>query len=142
VTVALTVPDKLDLRSGMSVRAEIVLGDGGKLPAVPVEAIVADAGPADKAGDAAGVEAKQPAQYVWKVDDGVAHKVKVEAGLSDDAWQAVGKPLKVGDTVARGPSRELRQLQEGDRVAQRKDDGGGNDDKSAKDDDKDGGSVE
>ena len=116
VTVALTVPEKIDLRSGMSVRAEIVLGKGGKQAAVPVEAIVGDSGDAAKAGD----EAKQPARYVWKVEDGIAHKVKVEAGISDDAWQAVGKPLKVGDTVARGPSRQLQQLQEGDRVEQRK----------------------
>lgn len=130
VTVALTVPGKIDLRSGMSVRAEIVLGKGGKEAAVPVEAIVGDNGDAARGGD----EAKQPAQYVWKVEDGIAHKVKVETGLSDDAWQAVGKPLKVGDTVARGPSRELRQLQEGDRVQQRK-----ADDKSG---DKDGGTVE
>lgn len=134
VTVALTVPGKIDLRSGMSVRAEIVLGKGGKEAAVPVEAIVGDNGDAARGGD----EAKQPAQYVWKVEDGIAHKVKVETGLSDDAWQAVGKPLKVGDTVARGPSRELRQLQEGDRVQQRK-----ADDKSGdKSGDKDGGTVE
>lgn len=139
VTVALTVPEKIDLRSGMSVRAEIVLGKGGKQAAVPVEAIVSDTGDADKAGD----EAKQPAQYVWKIEDGIAHKVKVETGLSDDAWQAVGKPLKIGDTVARGPSRELRQLQEGDRVAQRKaDDKAGDEGKPAKDGDKDGGADE
>ncbi|HTM69378.1 MAG TPA: efflux RND transporter periplasmic adaptor subunit [Luteimonas sp.] len=116
VTVALTVPGNIDLRSGMSVRAEIVLGKGGKQAAVPVEAIVGDGGDAAKSGG----EAKQPAQYVWKIEDGIAHKVKVETGLSDDAWQAVGKPLKVGDTVARGPSRQLQQLQEGDRVQQRK----------------------
>lgn len=127
VTVALTVPEKIDLRSGMSVRAEIVLGKGGKQAAVPVEAIVGDNGDAGKSGDAA----KQPAQYVWKIEDGIAHKVKVETGLSDDAWQAVGKPLKVGDTVARGPSRQLQQLQEGDRVEQRKADTGKSvDDKS------------
>jgi HlyD family secretion protein len=143
VTVALTVPAKIDLRSGMSVRAEIVLGKGGKEPAVPVEAIVADTGDADKAGD----EAKQPARYVWKIEDGIAHKVKVETGLSDDAWQAVGKPLKVGDTVARGPSRELRQLQEGDRVEQRKaddksDEKSGDDAKADKSGDKDGGTGE
>jgi HlyD family secretion protein len=116
VTVALTVPGNIDLRSGMSVRAEIVLGKGGKQAAVPVEAIVGDGGDAAKSGG----EAKQPAQYVWKIENGIAHKVKVETGLSDDAWQAVGKPLKVGDTVARGPSRQLQQLQEGDRVQQRK----------------------
>jgi HlyD family secretion protein len=119
VTIALTVPEKMELRSGMSVRAEIVLGDGGKLPAVPVEAIVTDVG-----------EDKQAVQYAWKVEDGVAHKVKVEVGLSDDAWQAVGKPLKAGDTVARGPSRQLQQLQEGDRVEQRK--GGDGEDKDSK----------
>lgn len=116
VTVALTVPEKLDLRSGMSVRAEIVLGQGGRQPAVPVEAILGDA----TADAGKGADAKQPAKYVWRIDDGVAHKVQVETGLSDDAWQAVGKPLKVGDTVARGPARQLRQLQEGDRVRQRK----------------------
>jgi HlyD family secretion protein len=109
VTVALTVPDKLALRSGMSVRAEIVLGDGGKLPAVPVEAIVTEVG-----------EDKQAVQYAWKVEDGIARKVKVETGISDDAWQAVGKPLTAGDTVVRGPSRQLQQLQDGDRVEQRK----------------------
>jgi HlyD family secretion protein len=123
VTVALAVPAKMELRSGMSVRAEIVLGDGGKLPAVPVEAIVTEVG-----------EDKQAIHYAWKVDDGVARKVKVETGLSDDAWQAVGKPLKVGDTVARGPSRQLQQLQDGDRVAQRRDDAG---DKAGKADKKD-----
>lgn len=123
VTVALVVPEKMELRSGMSVRAEIVLGDGGKLPAVPVEAIVTDVG-----------EDKQAVQYAWKVEDGIAHKVKVEVGVSDDAWQAVGKPLKAGDMVARGPSRQLQQLQEGDRVEQRKHDADDSD--SDSDDDK------
>ena len=137
VTVALTVPEKLDLRSGMSVRAEIELGKGGKQAAVPVEAIVRGTPDADKSGG--GGEAKQPAQYVWKIEDGIAHKVQVETGLSDDAWQAVGKPLKVGDTVARGPSRQLQQLQEGDRVAQRKDGGKDVDDKGGG---KDGGKDE
>jgi HlyD family secretion protein len=118
VTVALTVPGKMALRSGMSVRAEIVVGDGAKLPAVPVEAIVTEVG-----------EDKQALQYAWKVEDGIARKVKVETGLSDDAWQAVGKPLEAGDTVARGPSRQLQQLQDGDRVEQRKDAGGDKADK-------------
>lgn len=123
VTVALVVPKEMELRSGMSVRAEIVLGDGGKLPAVPVEAIIVDKG-----------EDGQAVSHVWKVEDGIAHKVEVETGTSDDAWQAVGKPLAVGDMVARGPARDLRQLQEGDRVEQREDDEG--------DEGEDGGSGE
>jgi HlyD family secretion protein len=110
VTVALDVPAAMELRSGMSVRAEIVLGDGGKLAAVPVEAIISE-----KDGDG------EATRYVWKVEDGTARKVEVDTGVSDDAWQAVtGKALAVGDLVARGPSRELRQLVEGDRVEQRK----------------------
>lgn len=128
VTVALEVPEAMELRSGMSVRAEIALGDGAKLPALPVEAIVTELG-----------EDKQAVQYAWKVEGGAASKVKIEVGLSDDAWQAVGEPLEVGDTVVRGPARMLRQLQEGDRVEQRKDDAG--DDADA-DDDRDSGDDE
>ena len=128
VTVALEVPEAMELRSGMSVRAEIALGDGAKLPALPVEAIVTELG-----------EDKQAVQYAWKVEGGTASKVKIEVGLSDDAWQAVGEPLEVGDTVVRGPARMLRQLQEGDRVEQRKDDAG--DDADA-DDDRDSGDDE
>lgn len=108
VTVALDVPEAIELRSGMSVRAEIVLGDGGQLPAVPVEAIVAGKG-----------DDGQPVSHVWKVEDGIARKVQVETGTADDAWQAVGKPLAPGDTVVRGPARDMRQLQDGDRVEQR-----------------------
>ena len=113
VTVAMVVPVKMELRSGMSVRAEISRGDSSKRPALPVEAIVTESG-----------EDKKPVDYVWQVEDGKARKVKVETGVSDDAWEIVGKPLKVGDVVARGPSRALRQLQDGDRVEQRKDDAG------------------
>lgn len=109
VTVALLVPPKVELRSGMSVRAEISLGDGGKRPAVPVEAIVTEMG-----------EDKQAVDYIWKVTDGKARKVKVATGISDDAFVTVGKPLVVGDVVVRGPSRSMRQLQDGARVEQRK----------------------
>lgn len=113
VTVALVVPPRMELRSGMSVRAEISLGDSSKRPALPIEAIVTEVG-----------EDKKAVDYVWKIEDGKASKVKVETGISDDAWEIVGKPLKVGDVVARGPSRMLRQLQDGDGVEQRKDDAG------------------
>ncbi len=128
VTVALEVPESVDLRSGMSVRAEIVLGDDAELPAVPVEAIVTRMG-----------EDKKAVYSVWKVEDGIARKVEVETGVSDDAWQAVGKPLQVGDTVVRGPARQLRQLQDGDRVEQRKDASDKDDeDATAADDEEDG----
>ncbi len=126
VTVALAVPAKMELRSGMSVRAEIVLGDGGELPAVPVEAIVVEKG-----------DDGQSVSTLWKVEDGIARKVKVETGTADDAWQAVGEPLALGDMVVRGPAREMRQLQEGDRVEQREEHS--NDDDG---DDGDGGTGE
>ena len=113
VTVALEVPDGIDLRSGMSVRAEIALGDGAQLPAVPVEAIVTEFD-----------EDRQPTHYAWKVEDGSASKVEVQVGIADDAWQSVGEPLQAGDTIVRGPARVLRQLQDGDRVEQRKDGAG------------------
>ena len=105
VTAALAVPKGVDLRSGMSVRAEIALGDSTPRPAVPVEAVVTEVD-----------DDKHAVHYLWLVEDGKAHKRKVELGASDDAWQAVGKPFEAGDVVARGPSADLRQLQEGDAV--------------------------
>ena len=108
VTAALAVPKGVDLRSGMSVRAEIALGDSTPRPAVPVEAVVTEVD-----------DDKHAVHYLWLVEDGKAYKRKVDLGASDDAWQAIGKPFKAGDVVARGPSGDLRQLQEGDAVEAR-----------------------
>lgn len=109
VTVRLVAPAELKLRSGMSVRSNIFLGDGQRKPAVPVEAVVTEA------------EGKDAAKrYVWLSRDGKAAKVEVQTGVSDDRWETVLKGVAVGDTVIVGPTKSLRLLREGEPVIQQK----------------------
>ena len=118
VIALLDPPEDLALRSGMSARADIFLGDGAKRLAVPVEAVGSDE---DEDG---GVE-----RFVWIERDGVAHRVVVQVGVSDDRWEEITGGLQPGDRVITGPARTLRGLVEGDRVSQREED-----DADAKDD--------
>ena len=118
VIALLDPPEDLALRSGMSARADIFLGDGAKRLAVPVEAVGSDE---DEDG---GVE-----RFVWTERDGVARRVVVQVGVSDDRWEEITGGLQPGDRVITGPARTLRGLVEGDRVSQREED-----DADAKDD--------
>ncbi|GGA72090.1 RND transporter [Arenimonas soli] len=102
VDVLLDVPEDLGLRSGMSARADIFLGDGGKTLAVPVEAVVTEES-----------EDGQVKRFVWIDRDGSARKVEVETGLSDDRWEAVASGLEAGDRVIVGPAKTLRILRDG-----------------------------
>ena len=109
VTVRLVAPAELKLRSGMSVRSNIFLGDGQRKPAVPVEAVVIE------------TEGKNAAKrYVWLSRDGKAAKVEVQTGVSDDRWETVLKGVAAGDTVIVGPTKSLRLLREGEPVIQQK----------------------
>jgi len=105
VTILLAPPADLQLRSGMSARAVIFLGTGGKQLAVPVEAVVTDS-----------PEPGVVKRHVWVDDGGKARKVEVKTGLSDDRWEAVTAGLKEGDRIITGPSRALRRLKDGDAV--------------------------
>lgn len=105
VTISLAPPADLQLRSGMSARAVIFLGDGNRLLAVPVEAVVTDT-----------PEPGVVKRHVWVDVDGKARKVEVQTGISDDRWDAISAGLKEGDRVITGPSRALRRLKEGDAV--------------------------
>lgn len=106
VTVRIAAPAGLALRSGMSVRADIHLGDGQRKLAVPVEAVNTDS---DESGKAM--------RYVWIEKDGAAHKATVETGVSDDRWEIVLRGVSQGDNVITGPAQVLRRLHEGDRVS-------------------------
>ena len=136
VTVRIATPDGLALRSGMSVRADIFLGDGQRRLAVPVEAVSTDTGDDGK-----------PVRHVWLAKAGKATKVQVQTGASDDRWEVVAKGIAQGDTVIVGPAKALRGLSEGAQVKRRdpaksKDEGAGDDKgegKGADDDAKDAG---
>lgn len=118
VIALLEAPDEMKLRSGMSARADIFLGDGSEVLAVPVEAVLSEEG-----------EGKTTLRHVWKRVDGVARKQEVEVGLSDDRWEAIVKGLAVDDEIVTGPGKVLRRLREGERLSV--------DDKPAKQDKRD-----
>lgn len=112
VTVRLGDARQMKLRSGMSARADLYLGGGGKQLAVPVEAVVTE------------TKEKSETTHVWVVRDGKARKVAVKTGLSDDRWQAIASGLQAGDQVVTGPAKALRRLKDGEAVEQRKDEPG------------------
>ena len=109
VTLALEANEELLLRSGMSARAVIYLGDGQRQLAVPVEAIVTE-----------NPEKNLVKRYVWLDVDGKAKKVEVTTGLSDDRWEVIESGIEVGDRIITGPSKALRRLREDERVSDRK----------------------
>jgi HlyD family secretion protein len=109
VTAVLTPPEGMALRSGMSARADIFLGDGGTRLAVPVEAVGTDV-----------AEDRKVTRYVWLDREGRARKVIVEVGQSDDKWEEITSGVSEGDRVIRGPARILRGLVEGERVSEAK----------------------
>ncbi|KQZ43328.1 efflux RND transporter periplasmic adaptor subunit [Duganella sp. Root1480D1] len=98
---------QLALRSGMTCRAEIVTGDGAPRPVVPLQAV--------QLSEASEGKGKR-SNYVYAIVDGVAKKRTVELGLSDDSNQEITKGLALGETVAVGPARTLRDLREGSAV--------------------------
>jgi HlyD family secretion protein len=121
VTVTLDAPGALALRSGMSARADVYLGDGRAQLAVPVEAVVeedaeAEAVVDDDAPKREAAKASAVRMFAWIDRDGRARKVAVKTGVSDDRWQAIASGLKAGDRVIVGPAKTLRRLREGDRV--------------------------
>jgi HlyD family secretion protein len=104
---------QLALRSGMTCRVEIVVGGSAQRAAVPLQAVLNEES-ADSKDHAKNVN------YVFAVVDGKAKKKVVELGLSDDANQEVTKGLAVGETIAVGPARMLRELHDGDPVVAKK----------------------
>ena len=96
------------LRSGMSVRAEIeTQADKGAL-VVPIQAVVER----PPLGASGGDEVK----VVFVVAAGKAHQRKVGTGISDETRVEVLTGLRPGEQVVTGPYRSLRDLKDGDPV--------------------------
>jgi HlyD family secretion protein len=105
VIAELDPPAGLSLRSGMSARANVFLGDGGETLAVPVEAV-----------QSSEPEPRRIVHHLWTVVDGRARRVEVRLGEADDRWQGIASGLAEGDVVVAGPARLLRQMAEGTAV--------------------------
>jgi HlyD family secretion protein len=111
VKIAITDTNKVVLHPGMSSRAEIFTSGNENLSSVPIAAITLEEDRAVSIKD----------NYVFKFDNGVARKVKVELGIADDTYQAITNGLAAGDRIITGPNRILRNLDDGDAVKEASD---------------------
>ena len=98
------------LKPGMSARAEIFTQSTPDTLSVPVQAVLYDTDPGSKSLE------PTAGAYVYKVEDGKAHKTPVNVGVSSDTYQAVTSGLKAGDTVVTGPYQTLHHLTDGTTV--------------------------
>ncbi|MGH8160837.1 MAG: efflux RND transporter periplasmic adaptor subunit [Gammaproteobacteria bacterium] len=106
---------KLDMRPGMTCRAEIFTRSAKNALSVPVGAILFSTGGASKSlFNASGA-------YVFVIEAGKAKRVPVTLGISSDLWQVVASGLKKGEQVITGPYEVLHGLQSGTAVHARGD---------------------
>ncbi|MBK52241.1 MAG: efflux transporter periplasmic adaptor subunit [Gammaproteobacteria bacterium] len=108
VKIDIEDPGDVILRPGMSCRAEIFTQDDRLVTAVPIEAVLFEEDKAENRSD----------HFIFLNDQGVAKKVKVDVGLSDDEFQELLSEIDSGVDVIVGPNRELRNLSDGDRIGE------------------------
>lgn len=112
VKILLDEQDEMVIRSGMSVRADIYIETSDETLSIPVQAVLIDEDiEEDEVGD------KEQA-YVFVLSDGKAVRKNVETGISSDSDQEILQGLNEGDVVIIGPFRVLRDMNEGDEVAE------------------------
>jgi HlyD family secretion protein len=106
VKIRLLDPEQITLRPGMSCRAEIFAASRDHVLAAPIQAIRVEED----------MTRNETHRYVFVARDGVAKRIAVEVGLSDDTYQELTSGVGEGDQVIIGPDRVLRALKDGDRV--------------------------
>ena len=106
VKLKLEINDSLNLRPGMSCRAEVFTQGEQDLLAVPLKAIQTE-----EDNDKDLVE-----NYVFVMKDGRAQKTKIMAGISDDTFQQILDGLEKGVSIITGPDKIVRHLRDGDSV--------------------------
>jgi HlyD family secretion protein len=114
VKILLDEQDKLAIRPGMSVRADMYTQSSEETLAVPVQAVLYDED-ADEDEDDNDRDGKEQT-YVFVMEDGKAVRKDVETGISSDSDQEITSGLKEGEVVITGPFRVLRNMNEGDTV--------------------------
>ncbi len=103
---------KINLRPGMSGRAEVFTSGEQNLLAAPIKSIVVEE---DKDKD-------EVTSFVYLFVDGIVKKIKVGTGVSDDDYQQIISGLKLGQSIITGPDKILRHLKDGEKVVLAKED--------------------
>jgi HlyD family secretion protein len=116
VKIRLLHPEKITLRPGMSCRAEIFSDTREGVLAAPIQAIIVEED----------LRLDETSRHAFVSRNGVAERVAVQVGLSDDTYQEITGGLSEGDVVIVGPDRVLRALESGDRLVARTENPAGN----------------
>ncbi|MEM7016963.1 MAG: efflux RND transporter periplasmic adaptor subunit [Pseudomonadota bacterium] len=112
VRLRITDTNGVQPRPGMSCRAAIFTHGEDEALSLPVQAILVE--------EDAGTKAVN--YFVYVAREGVAKKVDIETGISDDEYQAVTQGLTLNDRVVIGPGRTLRRLKEDEAIMTAEDD--------------------
>ena len=130
VKILLENDESIDVRPGMSCRAEIFTKVKGDTIAIPMQSVVYDEVETDESevrvrGGSRGVrfgarDNLKMTSHVFVVVDGIASKREVKLGISNDELQGITEGIDEGDVVVIGPARLLNKLNDGDTVSIRK----------------------
>jgi len=106
VEIEIVEAGNIELRPGMSCRAEIFTARNQAVPAVPIRAPLFEADRSRLLSE----------HFIFVNDDGIARKTPVEVGASDDEFQELTSEIGEDVEIVVGPGRELRNLLDGDRL--------------------------
>src|SRR5690606_10335952 len=96
----------IELRSGMSCRAEIFTHQDRPVLATPIQAIRIEENLSENRTD----------YNVFVHADGSAQRKQVQVGIADDQYQEIVSGLEAGEDIIIGPDSVLRSLKDGDNV--------------------------
>jgi HlyD family secretion protein len=113
VKILLDDQQDIEVRPGMSVRADIYTETSEETLAVPVQAVRYDEEFDEEA------DGGEEQSYVFVAEDGKAVRKDVRTGISSDSDQQILEGLEAGERVITGPFRVLRNLAEGDAVEEK-----------------------
>ena len=126
VKILLESDENIDVRPGMSCRAEIFTKVKGNTIAVPIQAVIFE----ESEGEGSDVKVRgrrggvrigssgnsTMTSHVFVLIDGKAVKRDVELGISNDELQEVTEGVDLDEDIIIGPSRLLGKLKDGDAV--------------------------
>jgi len=106
VKIRITDTRGIELRPGMSCRAEIFTDLRENILAAPIQAIIIEED----------LNENETSYYAFRQEGDQVRRIDVEIGISDDTWQEITGGLTAGDSIVIGPDRVLRNLEDGDRI--------------------------
>ena len=106
VKIRITDTFGVDLRPGLSCRAEIFTDLQEGILSAPIQAILIDED----------LSENRTSYYAFLREGDRARRVDVEVGISDDTFQEIRSGVEQGDEIIVGPDRVLRNLNDGDSI--------------------------